>query len=82
MAVTNYTTYYTTDLQSWGEEHYDAMGSSGAVFPQCHTSTLAQCLGSLSDQQVCQDLEGGLFYGAKSDRVPQNVCHTTYLIKA
>jgi hypothetical protein len=81
MTVANYTTYYTTNLKTWSNEHYDALGSTDAVFPQCHTLTLAQCLDSLSDQQVCHNLEGGLFYGAKSDRVPKNVCHTTYVIK-
>lgn len=81
MAMTNYTTYYTTDLKTWGNEHYNALGSAEAVFPQCNTSTLAQCLDSLTEQQVCQDLEDQFFYGVKSDRVPQNVCRTTYIIK-
>jgi predicted phosphodiesterase len=81
MAVTNYTTYYTSDLNNWGDEHYQAMGSSDAIFPNCHTETLAACLNSLSDQQVCKNLEQGLFYGAKSDHVIKEVCHLTYLIQ-
>jgi alkaline phosphatase D len=79
-AVSNYTTYYTTQLGSWGDEHYQAMSSPDAIFPQCHTKTVAECLNSLSDKQVCDALEGGLFYGAKSDRVPK-ACEKAYLVK-
>lgn len=82
MAVKNYTTYYTTHLDSWGNEHYQALGSADAIFPQCHTKTLAQCLDSLSDEEVCKDLEKGLFYGVKSNRVPNGGCHNTYLIQS
>lgn len=82
MAVKNYTTYYTTSLERWGTEQYHALGSADAVFPQCHSNTLAQCLNSLSDKQVCTDLEQGLFYGVKSDQVPVNVCHFSYVVRA
>ncbi len=79
MAIKNYTTYYTTNLNRWENEHYQALGSSEAVFPGC-SKTLSQCLDDLSDQQTCNFLEQDLFYGVKSSRVPMNVCHTTYKV--
>lgn len=81
MAVSNYTTYYTSELTTWKNQHYQAIGGADAVFPNCHGDNLAACLNGLTKQQVCNDLEGGLFYGVKSDRVAQDVCHLTYLIQ-
>lgn len=80
MEVANYTTYYTTNLEAWGDEHYQAMGSAHAIFPECTTPSLSSCLNQLSAQQVCQRLEQGLFYGVKSDKTPKNVCQHSYLI--
>ncbi|CEG57888.1 metallophosphoesterase [Legionella fallonii] len=80
MAIKNYTTYYTTDLNGWGQEQYQALGPLEAIFPNCDTKNLAQCLDNLSVEQVCNFLEQDLFYGVKSARVPQNVCNKTYMI--
>ncbi|BCA94288.1 acid sphingomyelinase phosphodiesterase [Legionella antarctica] len=79
-AIKNYTTYYTTSLNGWGEERYQALGSSDAIFPVCSNQTLSQCLDDLSDQQTCDFLEQDLYYGVKSSRVPKNVCHITYKV--
>ncbi|RUR13576.1 metallophosphoesterase [Legionella sp. km772] len=81
LAVSNYTTYYTSELNNWGNEHYQARGTELAIFPNCHSDNLAACLNALTTQQACADLEKGLFYGSKSDRVPQDVCHYTYVIQ-
>lgn len=76
--ITNYTTYYTSQLARWTDEHYHALGAANAIFPYCHNTTLASCLSSLSDEQVCRALEEGLFYGVKSNRVFTNRCKITY----
>lgn len=81
MAVSNYTTYYTSDATTWKNQHYQAIGGANAVFPNCHGDNLAVCLNGLTTQQVCNNLEGGLFYGVKSERVVPDVCHLTYLIQ-
>ncbi|WP_348645843.1 metallophosphoesterase [Legionella maioricensis] len=80
LAIKNYTTYYTTNLHGWGQEQYQALGASEAIFPNCSDKTLSQCLDGLSDQQTCNFLEQDLFYGVKSSHVPLNVCHTTYRV--
>lgn len=80
MAIKNCSTYYTTSLNSWGDEQYRALGSSDAIFPQCNNKTLSQCLSSFSNEQVCNHLERELFYGVKSDRVFKNVCDKTYRV--
>ncbi len=80
-AVSNYTTYYTSDWMHWGDESYRAIGGSAAIFLQCTTNnSLAYCLNSLSAKEVCNALEQGHFYGVKSELVPQNTCPTTYTI--
>lgn len=81
MAVSNYTTYYTTSFTSWDKEQYQALGGAVAIFPNCHTDSLKTCLNNLSAKDVCNALENGLFLGVKSDRVPPNVCQYTYLIQ-
>ena len=82
MKVDNYTTYYTSHLDKWGDEHYEALGAKDAIFSQCQKETLSSCLDSLTDKQVCAGLEHGFFYGAKSDRVIKNACYTTYLVNS
>ena len=81
LAVSNYTTYYTSSLTTWDDEQYQAMGGADPIFPSCHSDSLSACLNTLSGEQACQILEKGLFYGSKSDNVPKNVCHYTYLIQ-
>lgn len=67
LQVANYTTYYTTYLNDWGSESYQAMGSKEAVFAQClKGTTLVQCLNSLSTKDICKDLADGLFFSVKS----------------
>jgi hypothetical protein len=78
LAISNYQTYYTSHVNHWGDEQYQALGSTDAIFPSCQKMKLADCLNSLSDQQVCDDLEGGQFYGAKSAFVPRGECKITY----
>lgn len=79
LAINNYTTYYTSQLADWADEHYHALGTTkNAIFPYCRHKTLAACLNSLTDEQVCRALEEGLFYGVKSNRVFHNVCKITY----
>lgn len=81
LEVENYTTYYSSKVDHWADEYYQAMGGADAVFPECHHKTLAACLNSLNTKQVCTDLEKGLFYGAKSVRVPNGACKYTYLVE-
>lgn len=81
LAIGNYTTYYTSKVESWDGESYQALGASNAIFPNCLTEDLASCLNKLSNQQICSNLESGLFFGVKSDRVNKNVCKTTFLVK-
>lgn len=80
MAMKNYTTYYTTSMDSWGHDYYQAIGAKEAIFPNCENQNLAQCLNSLSAEQVCDDLEGGLFFGVKSSLVTPRVCLRGYLV--
>lgn len=81
LEVENYRTYYTSKVDSWADEHYQALGGGDCVFSECHHKTLAACLNSLNAKEVCKDLEKGLFYGAKSVRVPNGACKYTYLVE-
>ncbi len=81
LKASNYTTYYTSSFTTWDKEQYQAIGGPDAIFPSCHQDSLAACLNSLSTNEVCQSLENHLFYGAKSDIVPKEVCQYTYLIQ-
>ena len=80
MAIKNFATYYTASLESWENGQYKALGAVDAIFPYCKSKTLAECLNSLSDVQVCSALEQDFFYGVKSSRVPKNACAKTYRI--
>lgn len=80
MTIKNFTTYYTSSLNKWGTEQYQALGSPEAIFPSCTNKNLSQCLDDLSDEQVCSYLEQGLFYGVKSPRVYKNVCNKTFKV--
>jgi UDP-2,3-diacylglucosamine pyrophosphatase LpxH len=80
LALKNYTTFYTTSLNKWGNEQYQALGATAAIFPNCTHKNLSQCLNGLSNDQVCNKIEQGLFYGVKSPRVFKNVCTKTYRV--
>ncbi len=73
----NYTTYYTTNEEQWGDEHYQAINT---IYPQCAGELLTNCLNSLTNELVCNPLQEGAFYGAKSPRVDVAVCKKTYPI--
>lgn len=78
--IENFTTYYTSSLTQWGDEQYQALGSSEAMFPNCRNETLAQCLSDMTRGEVCKHIEQGLFYGVKSSKVPNQLCLITYSI--
>ncbi|MFT4059394.1 MAG: metallophosphoesterase [Legionella sp.] len=78
LQFSNFTTYYTSNLHTWNNEHYQALGVSNAIFPDCQHKTLAQCLDGLNVNQVCEDLDRGAFYGVKSPRVKNTACRKTY----
>lgn len=80
-AVKNYTTYYTTNLNHWAKEQYQAVGGKDAIIPHCFKQTLAECLDGISQKELCDRLENGLFWGVKSDRVNRG-CMNTYLIRS
>jgi UDP-2,3-diacylglucosamine pyrophosphatase LpxH len=80
MKVKDFVTYYTTSLTDWGTEHYHALGTPDAVFPACHNIDLAQCLSIFSEEQVCDAMEKGLFYGVKSPRIRNQECLKTYTV--
>lgn len=81
LQIENFTTYYSSFLDKWDTEHYDAMGSANAIFPQCKHTVLSECLNGLTDQQVCDHLDQGLFYGVKSPYVHNNVCNKIYKVE-
>ncbi|MFI4919255.1 MAG: metallophosphoesterase [Legionellales bacterium] len=80
MRVKNFTTYYTSSTQNWNNEQYTALSSPDAIFPDCQQKTLAHCLDTLSDEQVCYYLAKGLFYGVKSPRVDNKACSKLYRV--
>ncbi|KGP64236.1 metallophosphatase [Legionella norrlandica] len=80
MRIRNFITYFTSDLYEWGNECYQAMSAPDAIFPKCQNQTMSQCLGALSSEQVCDNLEHGLFYGVKSTHVPDQACRKTYQV--
>jgi hypothetical protein len=80
MGLKDYTTYYTTHSEKWEDNHYNAVGTPDSVFPQCHSTSLDQCLDTLSNGVVCKRLEEGQFYGVKNPRVNSSVCKLTYPI--
>ena len=80
LSITNFTTYYTSHLNSWDAQQYQAINASNAIFPHCQHKTLSQCLNQLNTKQVCHYLDKGLFYGVKSPNVPIHQCNTTYRV--
>lgn len=80
MKIRNFTTYFTPDLYEWGDDQYSATNTPEAIFPNCQNETLSECLETHSPEQVCHDLEEGLFYGVKSTRVPYQGCINTYQV--
>lgn len=80
LRIKEFITYYTTALSEWGSELYHALGTPDAIFPDCQNVTLAQCLSALSEKQICNYLEQGLFYGVKSPRVPSEECSKVYAV--
>ena len=81
LKIKNFTTYYTSQLHSWNKEHYQALNSMNAIFPQCK-NTLSQCLNTINTQQVCDRLNAGLFYGVKNPAVQGKSCYKTFNISA
>jgi alkaline phosphatase D len=82
LAVKNFTTYYTSHLDRWEEEQYQAQDSAEAIFPQCSGRSLAQCLNRLSDEEVCMAWDVGSIYGVKNKRVSNGVCERIYRVNA
>ncbi|CAM3106842.1 metallophosphoesterase [Legionella anisa] len=80
LKIKNFTTYYTSNLNAWKSQQYQALHSQGAIFPSCHHKTLSQCLSTLNTEQVCNYLDRGLFYGVKSSKVPRHECNTIYSV--
>ncbi|KTD63637.1 sphingomyelin phosphodiesterase [Legionella santicrucis] len=79
MKVENFTTYYTSHLDKWENQQYQALNNSNAIFPHCRNKTLSQCLNELNTQQICGYVDQGLFYGVKSPIVP-NDCNKVYKV--
>jgi UDP-2,3-diacylglucosamine pyrophosphatase LpxH len=80
LRIKEFITYYTTAMEEWGNELYHAIGTPDAIFPECQNITLAQCLNTLSVQQVCAYLDEGMFYGVKSPRVAAEECNKVYVV--
>ena len=79
--IANYTTYYTTNVTHWGNESFQALGSSEAIFPSCKANDLADCLDSLTNKQVCSALGKDFFYAAKSRQPYKYACSISYFIQ-
>lgn len=80
MQMNDFTTYYTTSTYTWGLEHYNALNAPEAIFPNCQQKNLSECLDNLSDEQVCNYIEKGLFYGVKSLLVDNKACRKIYKV--
>lgn len=74
----DFITYYTTRTPRWANEHYHAVNTPEAIFPNCNRSGLAHCLNGLSLDDVCHRLEKGLFYRVKSRYVDNTSCRNLY----
>lgn len=79
MEIENFTTYYTSHLDKWENQQYQALNKPNAIFPDCRTKTLSQCINDLNTEQLCAYLDKDLFYGVKSPLVP-NDCDKVYRI--
>lgn len=80
LQLKNYTTYYTKNDITWSDSSYSATHNQDSIFPECHTDKLAMCLQSLSDEEVCDRFQKGMFYGTKSPSVDHSICHLTYRV--
>lgn len=78
LKIKDFTTFYTSYLYQWQNQQYHALGGSDTIFPGCQNKILAQCMDELTVDQVCDDLDKGLFYGVKSPKVPDKSCRITY----
>lgn len=72
--IKDFITYYTSNLSAWGNEQYHALGNSEAIFPNCKSISLSQCLDKYSEKFICERLEQGSFYGVKSLRIHSQLC--------
>lgn len=79
-AIKDFTTYYTTSDQKWGQDQYHGLSAPDAILPNCQEKTLAQCLDGLSESEVCSYLEKGAFYGVKSPNVRNGYCSIIYSV--
>lgn len=80
LKIKDFTTYYTSVNHQWNNQQYHALSAPDAIFPNCQEKTLAQCLDGLNVDQVCTDLDLGLFYGVKNPDVQDVSCRKTYLV--
>ena len=80
LKIKNFVTYYTSKLNAWNQESYQALGAADAIFPKCVQLNLAQCLDVYTDEQICTRLDQGLFYGVKSTNIHHNGCTVTYSV--
>lgn len=78
LKIKNFTTFYTSFLTAWNDQHYNALGGAEAIFANCQQKILAQCLDKLSVDQVCAAVDRGSFYGVKNPKVPDAACRKTY----
>lgn len=52
----NFVTYYTRNERRWGNEFYQALGTTHAIFPQCsQQKTLVNCLNKLRINHIITD---------------------------
>lgn len=78
LQISNFTTYYSSYLDQWTNQQYSALGNSEAIFPHCQQESLAQCMDTLTVDQVCEAIDQGSFYGVKNPKVSNAACQKTY----
>ncbi|KTC90761.1 metallophosphoesterase [Fluoribacter dumoffii] len=80
LKIKNFTTYFTSNFNSWENQNYQALNNPDAIFPHCQSNALSDCLDKLSAEQLCSYLDKGLFYGVKSPNVPIHECATIFKV--
>lgn len=80
LKIQDFTTYYTTSDDTWGDQQYQAIVGDDNIFPECNQKDLVQCLDSMDTHTICKAIEDGLFYGVKSPRVDNSVCKSIYSV--
>lgn len=77
----DFITYFTSDDLHWTNRHYHAIhGVKKQIFSQCEGRYLADCLNSLTNDELCEIMDKEHIYGVKNPELSYANCLASYTI--